>query len=358
MQPLFDRLRLGTQFAILLTALAVFVAMLGNVIASSIVEMQVVSEGRSIADMTEHIGKWASQYGGIHVKTAGAAGTRKVGSYLERTMYARSEGDNVLLTGAQLASEKDIIEATKRVEEYYWKNPALIQREVSDVASASNSKAQFRITASTVLNPRNAPDPFEKDAIGIIEAKYAAQPPAQPTGGVPQPPAPRLEYWRVEGNQMRYARAIVAVDSCLRCHGDRQVAPKFLLANAEFNGGGGFGYQSGKPAGIISVKLPVPNATQAITSALSPAGWAALAGIVITFALLIAFVVRKVIVPVNRLRKHAEMLSNSTVGDSFDVPAFRVPENSANEVHRLAVAISELGESVRILFRKVRESRM
>ena len=114
MQSLFDRLRLGTQFTILLASLAVFVAMLGNVIASSIVEMQVVSEGRSIADMTEHIGKWASQYGGIHVKTAGAAGTRKVGSYLERAMYARSEGDNVLLTGAQLASEKNIVEAIKR----------------------------------------------------------------------------------------------------------------------------------------------------------------------------------------------------------------------------------------------------
>jgi hypothetical protein len=358
MQPRFDRLRLGTQFAILLAALAASLAVLGSVIATSIVEMQVVSEARSIADMTEHIGKWASQYGGVHVKSAGATGARKVGSYLERSMYARSEEDNTLLTGAQLVAEKDIVEASKRVEEYYWKNPALIQREVSDVASASNSKAQFRITAATVLNPRNAPDAFEKAAISVIETQYAAQPPARPTGGAPQPPPPRLEHWRVEGNQMRYARAIVAVDSCLRCHGDVQGAPKFLLANAEFNGGGGFGYQSGKPAGIISVKIPVPNASQAIASALSPAGWAALAGIAITVALLIAFVIHKVIVPVNRLRRHAEMLSNSTAGDTFDVPAFRVPQNSANEVHRLALAVGELGESVRILFRKVRESRM
>jgi hypothetical protein len=355
---MFDRLRLSTQFAILLAAVAISVAVLGSVIAGSIVEMQVVSEARSIADMTEHIGKWASQYGGIHVKSTGGTGVRKVGSYLERAVYARSEGDNSLLTGSQLASEKDVFDATKRVEEYYWKNPALIQREVSDVASASNSKAKFRITAATVLNPRNAPDAFEKEALGVIDAKYKAQPPAMPTGDVPQPAAPRLEYWRMEGSQMRYARAIVAVDSCLRCHGQLQGAPQFLLSNAEFNGGGGFGYQSGKPTGIISVKIPVPNASRAIASALTPAGWMAVAGIALTVGLLVAFVIRKVIVPVNRLRRQAEMLSNSTTGDGFDVPVFRGPKDSANEVHRLGVAISELGESIRILFRKVRQSRM
>ncbi len=101
----------------------------------------------------------------------------------------------------------------------------------------------------------------------------------------------------------------------------------------------------------------MPSAGEAVRSALTPAGWTALAGLAISVALLVAFVVRKVIVPVNRLRRHAEMLSNSTVGEAFDVPAFRVPQGSANEVHRLAVAISELGESVRILFRKVREAR-
>jgi hypothetical protein len=340
---MFDRLRLSTQFAILLAAVAISVAVLGSVIAGSIVEMQVVSEARSIADMTEHIGKWASQYGGIHVKSTGGTGVRKVGSYLERAVYARSEGDNSLLTGSQLASEKDVFDATKRVEEYYWKNPALIQREVSDVASASNSKAKFRITAATVLNPRNAPDAFEKEALGVIDAKYKAQPPAMPTGDVPQPAAPRLEYWRMEGSQMRYARAIVAVDSCLRCHGQLQGAPQFLLS---------------KPTGIISVKIPVPNASRAIASALTPAGWMAVAGIALTVGLLVAFVIRKVIVPVNRLRRQAEMLSNSTTGDGFDVPVFRGPKDSANEVHRLGVAISELGESIRILFRKVRQSRM
>ena len=186
MHPLFDRLSLGTQFAVLLAALAAFVALLGTVIASSIVQMQVVSEGRSIADMTEHVGKWASQYGGVHVKTtASASAAGKVGSYLERAMYARSESDGALLTGAQVASEKDLMGATRRIEEYYWKNPALIQREVSEVAMASHSKAQFRITAASVLNLRNAPDEFEREAMHIFESQYAAMAASRNAGSLP-----------------------------------------------------------------------------------------------------------------------------------------------------------------------------
>jgi len=57
---------------------------------------------------------------------------------------------------------------------------------------------------------------------------------------------------------------MVASSSCLRCHGSRDAAPGFLKTNLQLNGGGGFGYQEGKPAGIISVSVPLPRTMQAL----------------------------------------------------------------------------------------------
>lgn len=353
----FDRLRLSMQLTIVLAVLAASVLVAGAVIVRSIAQAQVLSEGRSIADMTEHIGKWASQYDAVHVKTGASVSKRAVGGFLERAVYARSERDRAVLTGIHVAPEKEFMEATRGIEEYYSKNGSIIQREVSEVAKASRAKAQFKITAASVLNAGNAPDEFEREALRTIESDYARRVASRPVGNVPGEAAPAAEYWRVERGQMRYARAIVAVESCLRCHGARQVAPKFLLSNADFNGGGGFGYEVGKPAGIISVKIRVPDAREVLATAFTPAAWVALAGVFAMGLLVVGFVVGRVILPLNRLRRHAEALSNSTVSDNFDVPAFRVPQGSSNELHGLAVAIGELSESVRILFRKVREAR-
>jgi hypothetical protein len=57
----------------------------------------------------------------------------------------------------------------KRVETYYWKNPALVQREVADVIMASGSQARYRMTARSVLNPNNAPNAFEVQALDAIQ---------------------------------------------------------------------------------------------------------------------------------------------------------------------------------------------
>jgi hypothetical protein len=50
---------------------------------------------------------------------------------------------------------------------------------------------------------------------------------------------------------------VVAQASCLRCHDNPDKAPEFIRTNAQFNGGGGYGYVEGKPAGLISVSVPL-----------------------------------------------------------------------------------------------------
>jgi hypothetical protein len=57
---------------------------------------------------------------------------------------------------------------------------------------------------------------------------------------------------------------MTAQASCLKCHDKPENAPDFLKQNPQFNGGGGFGYQTGKTAGVISVSMPLPQSADVI----------------------------------------------------------------------------------------------
>ena len=240
-------------------------------IGEALVLRQTLSESRSVADMVENIGRWASQYGGVHAKTVGTD-AKIPGNFLTRSVYSVSASDSGLLQGALVQQAGAEQAALQRVEAYHWKNPALIQREVADVVAASGSKARFRLTARTVLNVNNAPDAFEKEALDAVQT-------AAERGG-----AKLGEYWKVQGSNLFYARPVVAQASCLRCHDKPENAPDFLRTNAQFNGGGGFGYVAGKPAGLISVRVPMSEVGSAVLAsapvqALVALGVALLAGV-------------------------------------------------------------------------------
>lgn len=352
----FERFSLRVQFTVMMVILIAVVITAVSIIGQSIVVSQTVNESRTVADMTEHIGKWASQYGGVHIKRSGGD-TGMVGSYLERAVYAANAKDQAALSdwhglNGERLSQAEEMAALGRVDAYHWKNPALIQREISDIAAASTSNAKFRLTAKSVLNKNNEANAFERDALVAIDTAFNGNKEGQGT------PKPKLEYWRVEGGQVLYARALIAQASCLKCHASLQSAPEFLRTNSQFNGGGGFGYEANKPAGIISVTIPLPNPRDALASSLTPAGWGALGCVVVMGFGILLFIGRKVITPVNELRKYAEDLATAGLGDKFEVPDFAmVSGKTNNEVHRLGQAIAELGHSVRILYRKVRDGR-
>lgn len=225
----------------------------------SLVLSQSVSEGRTVADMAENVGRWASQYGGVHVRTIGTD-AKIPGSFLTRAVYAANGGDATVLAGSRAGQSENERDAMQRVEAYHWKNPALVQREMADVIAASGSKARYRLTARTVLNTNNAPNEFEIEAMDALQAADGA----------------RKEYWTVRAGQLLYARAVIAQQSCLTCHASADKAPEFLRTNAQFNGGGGFGYVADRPVGVISVALPLPKTWQALSGSLPTKVWAAL----------------------------------------------------------------------------------
>jgi hypothetical protein len=246
----------------------------------ALVLSQTVSEGRTVADMAENVGRWASQYGGVHVRTQGVNATLP-GTFLTRSVFALSSDDSSVLQGAKTEDRLEERGAMERVEAYHWKNPALIQREVSDVLAASGSRSQYRLTARTVLNRNNEPNGFEVEALNAIQAAFdrlptKTEPKVAAKSGSVDAPAP-LEYWRVESGRLLYARAVLAQDSCLKCHDTPNNAPAFLRANEQFNGGGGFGYVAGTPAGVISVTVPLADLQTVFKTSLSPELMAAFA---------------------------------------------------------------------------------
>jgi hypothetical protein len=224
----------------------------------AMVRQQAVNEARTVADMAENMGLWASQYGGVHVRTQGSNAPIP-GTFLTRSVYAGSHDDAQVLQGAKASGNESERELLDKLETYHWKNPALIQRELADVMQATGSRAQFKLTARSVLNRNNAPDDFETRALDALQNAPASERGKVVTG---------REFWRIDAGRLRYARAMTAQPSCLKCHDKPENAPDFLRQNPQFNGGGGFGYVAGKTSGVISVNLPMPDSTDAVKQTL------------------------------------------------------------------------------------------
>jgi len=263
--------------ALLVGLTALFIAATGFVtwqVAQTLVVEQAIGESRTVADMAENIGRWASKYGGIHVRTQGAKATLP-GNFLTRVVYAQGNGDASVLSGARVEGRAAEREAMERLEAYHWKNPALVQREVADVVRDSGSKAQFRLTAQTVLNRNNAPNAFEREALDVIRAAFDQGAAAGSDKSAASKNPAALEYWTERGGRLLYARAVLAQPSCLRCHDTPDKAPEFLRTNLQFNGGGGFGYVAGKPAGLVSVSVPLPDTWATLTHNMPVSQWIA-----------------------------------------------------------------------------------
>lgn len=184
---------------------------------------QSVDEARSIADMAENVGVWASAYKGVWVKDDGltSAGV-DIGMHIDTRRY-RTEADAT-------AESHGLYDA------YYRKNPALIQRELADVIRQSNSRGKFRLTSDKYMNPMNAPDGFDTRAMAALRS----------TG--------QTEYYEVQGGEMKYARRVVAKESCMVCHDTPARAPAAI--SRLYPGPQGYGYVTGELAGIISVRVP------------------------------------------------------------------------------------------------------
>jgi methyl-accepting chemotaxis protein len=210
---------------------------------------------------------------------------------------------------------------------FYSKNPALAQREFSEVVEKSTSPAKFRMTSHNFMNPVNKPDAFEAKALDKVR-----------TG--------RLgEYYEFEPDGFRYARTLYEKASCLACHASAASAPNDV--KERYGVEHGYGFKEGEVAGIISVRLPVRSFWQVTSSVIGPIQIGLLAGAFLISFLFIQFAVVR---PLRKLTVAAERIST---GQAADLGATRIHRRSGNEVRQLVLAVERLRASMTMAIQRV-----
>lgn len=267
-------------------------------------------QARGMADNVDAFGKWVSQYGRVWVRNK--ADTK----YLSQVSF------DATVAAAGTAAEPVV---------FYSKNPALAQREFSEVVAKSTVSAKFRLTSDNWMNPANKPDLWEAEAISAIKNRKLD------------------EYVEIRDGTYRYARKIVHAESCIVCHGSPRTAPRDVTE--QYGSDRGYGFKAGDVAGIISVTLPTEPLLAASLGVLGPLE---IGLIVIAFIILYVFMHYGVARPIKKLTQDAQLIS---VGKPVELDVKNIPQKTRNELGQLTLAIARLRASMQLAIQRMKQNR-
>src|ERR1700741_5019414 len=182
-----------TQFIAVFVVSVLLVVGSFYLVLDSVYHTELKKQAETVADNVDAFGRWVSQYGRVWV-----GGDNK--SYLGQGTLVRAPEPAATATAAGTPAAAD-------VWHFYSKNPALAQREFSEVVEKSTSSAKFRVTSHNYMNPVNKPDRFEAKALDRIRANHLA------------------EYYEMTPDSFRFARTLYVKPSCLPCHASAENAP-------------------------------------------------------------------------------------------------------------------------------------
>jgi HAMP domain-containing protein len=262
---------------------------------------QLHSEARTISENVISFGSWVSQYGRVWVKD-----------------------NDVSYLGHMAATDNE----SQSTVNFYSKNPALAQREFSEVVAKSAAPAKFRMTSDNFMNPVNKPDGFEAAALERVKKNKLG------------------EYGVIEGSVYRYVRTLIHQPSCITCHGDVANAPADVTKR--YGTEGGFGFKAGDVAGVISVTIPAKTLSE---TALEVVGPVELGLVLLAFVLAYLFIQFSVINPIRRLTAAADRIS---IGKDAELKAEQIPANSRNEMDHLALAFNRLRTSMQLAIQRMK----
>lgn len=213
---------------------------------------------------------------------------------------------------------------------FFSKNPALATRELSDIVGSSSSRATFRVTSDKYRNRKNAPDPFESDAIQSFEADknktYAED---------------------FEGGSYRYAQPIYVKKDCLKCHGRPEDAPADVIN--KYGSDRAFGYKEGMMRGIISVRLPDVTLWEIMMTLVNPYS----VGLLLCALVINVMFTQRVLI--RRLKNLAELTEEISKGELDLVPP--VGESLRDEVDQVSHAIDLLRTSLVVAMDHLRKKK-
>jgi hypothetical protein len=298
---------LTTQFALVFLVALALVGAASYLILDRIYINQLKSQAETVADNVDAFGSWVAQYGRVWVR----------------------DNDKSYLGHLGLLQDQDPTGTTPKLTavNFYSKNPALAQREFSEVVEHSASPAKFRLTSHNVMNPGNKPDGFELGALRRIRENGLA------------------EYFELSPSGFRYARAVVHKASCITCHGDPAAAPNDV--KVRYGTQNGFGFKEGEVAGIISVRLPARSFWDV---ALNVVGvWQLL---MILGAFVIAMLFMRFAI-VGRLKDLTAATQKISLGKPGDLSIASVDPRSRNELDQLALATERLRISINMAIQRL-----
>lgn len=148
---------------------------------SSLIKKQLHQQGVAFFQEVVLTREWAALHGGVYVK-----------------LYSDAEINHYLL---EISGLKVVITDSDG-ERYTLKNPALITREISELA-VRKGLFKFKITSLKPINPDNSPDQFERKALSQFDH------------GVKE-----YSTYEHQGSEVfyRYMAPLVTNKTCLKCH--------------------------------------------------------------------------------------------------------------------------------------------
>jgi methyl-accepting chemotaxis protein len=303
---LLNRISISTKFIWLLFLIIGLNGCAYYFVLQNIYQQELKSQAKTVVANVEAFGAWVAQGGRVWVKDSSS------NSYLSKATFTsgNSAGNSV---------------------HFYSKNPALAQREFSEVVGKSASPAKFRMTSHNVMNPVNAPDKFERLALDIVRGSKLT------------------EYSEFQNGQYRYAKAIHHTASCIVCHGDANAAPADVIGR--YGNQNGFDFKEGDVAGVISVRIPAAPLYQ---NMLSLIGLKEIFLIALSFIIAFWFVRSSLIAPIKQLTAAAQ---NISTGVETPIDTTGISPNSHNEIHQLTLALSRMRNSTYLAMKKMREAK-
>jgi HAMP domain-containing protein len=293
---------------------AVVLALLGGsyyLMLRNIYYNQLRSEARTMSDNVNALGSWVAKYGRIWVKDNNE-------SYLGQM--------NVIPVTA--ADAVPPVEQAPAPVNFYSKNPALAQREFSEIIAKSSAAVKFRLTSDNYMNPANKPDAFELAAIKQVKSQGLK------------------EYDSIQPGVYRYVRTLYHQESCIACHGNAASAPKDVITR--YGTANGFGFKTGDVAGVISVTVPTKTFLASSLAVFGP-----LEALLVIIGLVISFLFMRftVIKPVKELTNSANKIS---VGQKANLGTQEISPKSGNEIHQLALALDRMRNSMYIAIQRMK----
>jgi hypothetical protein len=301
-----------TQFIAVFVVSVLLVVGSFYLVLDSVYHSELKKQAETVADNVDAFGSWVSQYGRVWVRDDNK-------SYLGQVTLV-SATEPVLTTAAAGTP------ATADVWHFYSKNPALAQREYSEVVEKSASPAKFRVTSHNVMNPNNKPDAFETRALERIRTNHLT------------------EYYEVLPDSFRYARTLYEKSSCLTCHASAASAPADV--RERYGTENGFGFKEGEVAGIISVNGPSRSFWQVTRDVVGPLQIALLLS---GFVISVVFIQFAVVRPIRRVTAAAERIS---VGQPAELGSAQLKRTSGNEIHQLILATERLRASLMLAIQR------